>query len=94
MLEWLAYRQPIITQSQSNPQLKPKKTRCGIGASILPPAVILSITNDPESDDVTKNTKIRITEINDKILPNGNASYIWNIASGTSVIPFAPSVPI
>lgn len=30
-----------------------------IGASILSPAVMLSITSDPESDEVMKNTSTR-----------------------------------
>ena len=32
-----------------------QNTRCGTGASTLPPAVIVSITSDPESDEVMKN---------------------------------------
>ncbi len=37
-----------------------QNTRCGTGASTLPPAVIVSITSEPESDEVTKNTITRM----------------------------------
>ena len=75
------------------PSTDAQNIRCGTGASILPPAVIESITNEPESDDVMKNTNTNKIAINDKILDKGNSSSIWNIAKGTSVKPLVPNAP-
>jgi hypothetical protein len=33
-----------------------QNTRCATGASTWPPAVMVSITSEPESEEVTKNT--------------------------------------
>ena len=38
------------------PSIKAHKMRCPTGASSFPPAVMLSITNEPLSDEVTKKT--------------------------------------
>jgi hypothetical protein len=43
------------------------------GASVLPPAVMVSITSDPESDEVTKNTITRTMPMNDVMAGSGNA---------------------
>ncbi len=47
---------PIKSAAATSPSNVAQKTRCATGASTLPPAVIVSITSDPESDEVTKNT--------------------------------------
>jgi len=38
------------------PSVRAHKIRCPTGASNFPPAVMLSITNEPLFEDVTKNT--------------------------------------
>jgi actin-related protein len=53
-----------------------QNTRCGTGASTLPPAVIVSITSEPESDEVTKNTITRTMAMNEVICCSGSASSI------------------
>ena len=45
-----------------------QNTRCGTGASTLPPAVIVSITSEPESDEVTKNTTTSTMPMNEVIV--------------------------
>ena len=45
---------PISNAMATSPSKVHQNTRCGTGASILPPAVIVSITSEPESDEVTK----------------------------------------
>ena len=60
-----------------------QNTRCGTGASTLPPAVIVSITNDPESDEVTKKTITRIMPIKLVIEAKGNPSNILNSLSSS-----------
>ena len=37
----------------TNPSKMHQNTRCGFGASTLPPAVIVSITSEPVSEEVT-----------------------------------------
>ncbi|EUD15439.1 hypothetical protein D044_2434B, partial [Vibrio parahaemolyticus EKP-026] len=49
--------------------------------------------SEPESEEVIKNTNTRTTAMIDNMLPNGSTSNIWNIASDTSVRPFAPNSP-
>ena len=58
------------------PSTVAQNIRWGTGASILPPAVIESITNDPESDEVIKNTSTRTIAINDQIFESGSSSSI------------------
>ena len=52
--------------------------RCTTGASILPPAVMVSITRDPESDEVTKNTITRMMPMAEVMPVRGNGSSILN----------------
>src|SRR5690606_37374797 len=47
---------PRISAMAARPAKMAQNTRGGRGASTLPPADITSMTNDPESDEVTKNT--------------------------------------
>jgi beta-ketodecanoyl-[acyl-carrier-protein] synthase len=49
-------RRRAAGRSPPAPSKVHQNTRCGTGASTLPPAVIVSITSEPESDEVTKNT--------------------------------------
>ena len=56
----------------TSPSKVHQKTRCGTGASILPPAVIVSITSEPESDEVTKNTITRMMPIVEVIAVSGS----------------------
>ncbi len=49
-----------------------QKMRCATGASILPPAVIVSITSEPESDEVTKNTITSTMPMNEVIAASGS----------------------
>jgi hypothetical protein len=73
---------PAIT-----PSITAQNTRCGVGASTLPPAVMLSITSEPESDEVMKNTSTSTIARNEVMPAIGKFSSIWNIASETSLIP-------
>ena len=47
----------------TNPSSVHQNTRCATGASILPPAVIVSITSEPLSEDVTKKITNSTSEI-------------------------------
>ena len=58
-----------------------QKTRCATGVSSLPPAVIVSITSDPESDDVTKKITTSTMPMNEVTPASGNSSSIRNRAS-------------
>ena len=58
----------------TRPSKQAQNTRCGTGASILPPAVIVSITSEPESDEVTKNTITSTMAMNEVICCSGSAS--------------------
>lgn len=64
-----------------------QKIRCGTGASSLPPAVMVSITNEPESEEVMKNTKTRIIAMIEVIMPRGKLFNIWNKVNEASVTP-------
>ena len=58
-----------------------QKMRWTIGASSLPPAVIVSITSDPESEEVTKKTITKTMPMHEVTLASGKASSIMNRAS-------------
>lgn len=58
----------------TSPSKIAQNTRCGTGASTLPPAVIVSITSEPELDEVTKNTTTRTMPMNDEIAASGRPS--------------------
>ena len=57
-----------------------QKTRWTTGASSLPPAVIVSMTSEPESEEVTKKTTTSTTPTTDVIPANGSTSSIRNRA--------------
>jgi hypothetical protein len=65
--------------SKSTIATKPSKiaqnTRCGTGASTLPPAVIVSMTKGPESEDVTKETTTRTMPRKDVIAASGRLEH-------------------
>lgn len=66
-----------------DPSITTQKMRCTTGASTLPPAVIASITSEPESDEVMKNTSTRMMPTAEVRVASGRFSSIWNIASST-----------
>ena len=51
-----------------------QKTRCANGASTLPPAVMVSMTKEPESEEVTKNTTTSTMPMKDVMPAKGNGS--------------------
>ncbi len=64
---------PSKSAIATKPSIKAQKIRCATGASNFPPEVILSITKDPLSEEVTKNTEtINIPTILVKVY-SGNA---------------------
>src|SRR5690625_6149128 len=46
----------------TTPSITAQNTRWGTGESVLPPAVMLSMTSEPESDEVMKNTSTSRSE--------------------------------
>ena len=74
---------PISRTMAINPSTTHQKIRCGTGASILPPAVIVSTTSEPESEDVTKNTSASTIAMVDAVLVNGSSFNMPNrLSSG------------
>jgi hypothetical protein len=67
--------------------------RCGTGAWILPPAAMVSITSEPESEEVTKNTITRTMPMKLEIAVSGSCDSIWNSCSSSaaSVTPEKPA---
>jgi len=65
----------VIATSPSNEH---QKMRCATGASTLPPAVMVSMTSDPESEEVTKNTSTRMMPTIDSKPLNGKSFTISN----------------
>src|SRR6056297_201278 len=74
---------PINSTIATAPSKMHQNTRCETGASTLPPAVIVSITSEPESDEVTKNTITRTMPITEVMVANGKAASIWNSFSSS-----------
>ena len=52
---------PNSSTAATRPSMLAQKMRCATGACSLPPAVIVSMTSDPESEDVIKKISSRIT---------------------------------
>ena len=74
---------PIRSTIATAPSKVHQKIRCGSGASTLPPAVIVSITSEPESDDVTKKTMTRMMPSVEVIAASGRLSSMANrLSSG------------
>jgi hypothetical protein len=74
---------PISSAIATAPSKTHQNTRCGTGASTLPPAVIVSITSEPESDEVTKNTITRTMPMKEVIEASGSSSSISNSFSSS-----------
>ena len=68
-----------------------QNTRWGTGASSLPPAVMESITSDPESEEVMKNTSTSTIARKEVIAVSGSSASIWNSAREESPTPLASS---
>ncbi len=83
----LASPPPSNSAIATAPSKIAQNTRCGTGASTLPPAVMVSITSEPESDEVTKNTTTRMIPMNEVIEASGNSASISNSlsSSGASI---------
>src|SRR3989338_1205152 len=75
------------------PSIITQNTRCGTGALTLPPAVMVSITSEPESDEVTKNTITSTMPINELSSANGSSASMANSfsSSAASCTPVKPS---
>src|SRR6056297_1163506 len=69
---------PINSTIATAPSKTHQNTRWLTGASTLPPAVIVSITSEPESEEVTKNTITRITARVEVIAASGRSDSIAN----------------
>ena len=48
---------PISNTAATKPSNTAQKIRCFTGGFVLPPAVMMSITSEPESDEVIKKVK-------------------------------------
>ena len=68
----------------TTPSVTAQKIRCHTGGSSLPPEVIMSITSEPESDEVTKKVIINKVATSDIRVDQGSCSSIINIAVGES----------
>src|SRR5690554_836554 len=75
---------PSISTMATTPSKVHQNTRCGVGALTFPPAAMVSITKEPESDDVIKNTTTKRKAMNDVICANGSASNMVNNCSGNA----------
>ena len=63
---------PTRSAIATAPSIKAHKIRCPTGAFSFPPEVMLSITREPLSDEVTKNTETIKIPIKLVIAGNGN----------------------
>ena len=64
----------------TSPSKTHQNTRWAIGVSSLPPAVMVSMTSDPESEEVTKNTTTNTRPMNDAVCASGSVSSMANYA--------------
>src|SRR5690606_25743363 len=62
---------PNNSAMASTPSSTAQNTRCDTGALILPPAVMVSITSEPESDEVMKNIMTSTTPRKEEMEANG-----------------------
>ncbi len=76
------------------PSMNAQNTRCALGASTLPPAVMVSITSEPESEDVTKNTITSTMPTKDVIWVSGSSLSITKsfTSSAASRTPSKPEL--
>ena len=68
----------------TTPSVTAQKIRCHTGGSSLPPEVMMSITSEPESDEVTKKVIINKVATSDIRVDQGICSSIINSAVGES----------
>lgn len=68
----------------TTPSVTAQKIRCQTGEFRSPLDVIISITNDPESEEVTKKVTISTVAIKEVIIDHGSCSNSTNIAVGKS----------
>src|SRR5690554_3766355 len=73
---------PRIRAMATSPSKVHQNTRWGLGELTLPPAEMVSITSEPESDEVTKNTTTSTIPIKEVICASGRASSMVNNCSG------------
>lgn len=72
---WRASRPPPARSTAATvPSNKDQKMRCQTGGFVDPPELSISITRDPESEDVTKNVTITVVAIKLTITEKGNES--------------------
>src|SRR6056297_4083161 len=83
---------PINSTIATAPSKMHQNTRCETGASTLPPAVIVSITSEPESDEVMKNTITSTMPTKEVISVSGSSPSITNNFS-SSAASRTPSKP-
>src|SRR5690606_21941510 len=74
----------------TRPSNTAQNTRCAIGASTLPPAVMVSITSDPESDEVQKKTITRMIPTIEVTVCSGRCDSIANSLSSTAASEISP----
>src|SRR5690606_5346789 len=76
-----ALKPPAISNTAATaPSVTTQNVRCHHGVSLRPPAASESITNEPESDEVTKKVMINTTVNDETIWVNGNCSNSLNNA--------------
>src|SRR6056297_1210157 len=73
---------PISSVAATTPSVTAQNTRCGMGGSASPPAVMMSMTRDPESELVTKKLTTTITPSSEVTSANGKASRNTNSDTG------------
>src|SRR6056297_1859722 len=75
----------------TTPSLNAQNTRCQTGGLSWPPEVSVSITSEPESDDVTKKVTTRMVATSEDTEANGKYSRNRYSAVGTSASTAADS---
>src|SRR5690606_8255629 len=83
-----AVKPPAISSTAATaPSVTTQKERCHHGVSLRPPAASESITNDPESDDVTKKVIINKTvneetnSVKGRFSNNLNKAMAWSFCT-------------
>ena len=69
---------PSSNAMATAPSKMHQNTRCGVGDSTFPPAVMVSMTSEPESEDVTKKMMTSTMPMKDVIEASGNSPSILN----------------
>ena len=84
-----ARRAPAMT-----PSVLAQKLRCGTSGSSLPPDVMLSITSEPESDDVMKKISTGAMAKHDVMPDKGRVSSISTISTAMMNSPTVPPLEV